>query len=140
MATNTNARARDLSIGALSKATGVNIETIRYYERIGVAPKPPRTAGGHRVYADSDVKRLTFIRRGRELGFTLDQVRALLDLADGSDDACAKVKALTLDHLTDVEQRIADLQRMRDVLTAHAAQCVGARAPACPVIEALFAA
>jgi len=136
----TNARAQGLSIGTISRKTGVNIETIRYYERIGVAPMPPRSAGGHRQYDYDHIKRLTFIRRGRELGFTLDQVRALIDLAEGSDDACAKVKALTLDHLADVEIRIADLERMRDVLAAHAAQCVGMRAPACPVIEALFAA
>ncbi len=70
-------------IGSLSKRTGCNIETIRYYERIGIMPKPPRTEGGHRVYTRDRLKRLTFIRRSRELGFTLDQVRNLLSLADG---------------------------------------------------------
>ena len=140
MPANTITRARGLSIGALSRATGVNIETIRYYERIHIAPKPPRTTGGHRIYDGEHIKRLTFIRRGRELGFTLDQVRTMLGLADGSGAACAQVKSLTLDHLADVEQRIADLDRLRGVLSAHAAKCVGEQAPACPLINALFAA
>ena len=133
-------RAKAFSIGAVSKATGVNIETIRYYERIRIAPKPPRTTGGHRIYDGEHIKRLTFIRRGRELGFTLDQVRTLLGLADGSGDACAQVKSLTLDHLADIEQRITDLQRLQGVLSAHAAKCVGEQAPACPLIDTLFAA
>ena len=72
-------------IGALSGRTGCSIETIRYYERIGLLPAPPRSAGGHRVYDDDHLKRLTFIRRGRALGFTLDQVRGLLGLVDGGD-------------------------------------------------------
>jgi MerR family mercuric resistance operon transcriptional regulator len=128
-----------MSIGILSKATGVNIETIRYYERIGVAPKPPRTEGGHRSYDDEHLKRLVFVRRARELGFTLDQVRTLLEMIDGSDESCEKVKSLTLDHLDDVERKIADLERLRGVLSDHAARCEGERAPACPLIDTLFA-
>ncbi|MFP6774835.1 MAG: helix-turn-helix domain-containing protein [Alphaproteobacteria bacterium] len=131
---------KDISIGGLSKATGVNIETIRYYERIGIIPAPPRTEGGHRVYDPGHQGRLNFVRQGRELGFTLDQIRTLLDLADGGSDTCAKVKSLTLDHLADVEQKIADLQDLRDVLSAHAAQCEGDLAPACPLIDTLYAA
>ncbi|MDH3920601.1 MAG: MerR family transcriptional regulator, partial [Rhodospirillales bacterium] len=88
-----------LTIGALSKNTGCNIETIRYYERIGLLPAPPRSAGGHRLYGEVLLKRLTFIRRGRELGFTLDDIRGLLGLVDGGAYTCAEVKALTLDHL-----------------------------------------
>ncbi len=74
------------------------------------------------------------------MGFTLDQIRTLLNLADGSGDTCAKVKSLTLDHLADVEQKIADLVVMRDVLLAHAEQCEGDLAPACPLIDTLYAA
>jgi MerR family transcriptional regulator, mercuric resistance operon regulatory protein len=131
---------QELSIGGLSAASGVHIETIRYYERIGIAPKPPRTTAGHRVYGDVHIKRFVFVRRGRELGFTLDQVRTLLDLADGSSDTCAKVKVLTLDHLTDVEKKITDLERLREVLSDHADQCEGDHAPDCPLIESLYAA
>ena len=78
-----------LSIGALSKHTDCNIETIRYYERIGMLPEPPRTAGGHRVYGEDDLKRLVFIRRSRELGFNLEDVRGLLCLVDSGRYSCA---------------------------------------------------
>src|SRR5215831_19667296 len=91
-------------IGVLSAEAGVNIETIRYYERIGLMPKPPRSGGGHRVYGATHVKRLGFIRRARELGFSLDEVRDLLGLARGHSLTCADVKALT-------EQRIAGIKR-----------------------------
>ena len=81
------ASAQQLPIGTLSKLTGCNIETIRYYERIGLMPKPPRTPGGRRVYDESHVRRLTFVRRSRELGFTLDDVRELLRLVEGGEGA-----------------------------------------------------
>jgi len=134
-----------ISIGGLSKATGVNIETIRYYERIGIIPAPPRTEAGHRIYDAHHTGRLNFVRRGRQLGFTLDQVRTLLNLADGGGDSCAKVKAMTLEHLADVEQKISDLQSLAEVLSAHATQCDGDlgdgdEAPACPLIDTLYAA
>jgi MerR family mercuric resistance operon transcriptional regulator len=103
---NTSAR---VTIGVLSGHTGVNIETIRYYERIGIAPKPPRSAGGQRLYADEHRQRLIFIRRSRELGFTLDQVRALLGLAGGRRMTCAKVKTLTEAHVGDIRRKVKDL-------------------------------
>ena len=130
----------NILIGGLSKATGVNIETNRYYEHIGIIPPPPRTEGGHRIYDANHLGRLNFVRRGRELGFTLDQVRTLLVLADGGSDSCAKVKSLTLDHLADVAQKIIDLQNLAEVLSTHAAQCDGDEAPACPLIDTLYAA
>lgn len=139
MTLNTNSRARGIPIGVLSKETGVNIETIRYYERIAILPKPPRTGGGHRIYDGEHVKRLNFVRRARELGFTLDQVRTLLDMTDGSGETCEKVKSMTLGHLDDVERKIADLERLRAVLSEHVARCRGERAPACPLIDTLFA-
>jgi len=127
----------EATIGALSKATGVNIETIRYYERIGIVPAPPRTAGGHRLYGADHLKRVAFIRRSRELGFSLQEVRGLLGLVDGGAVTCDQVKAVTLRHLGDVRRRIADLRRMERVLRAMADTCDGGAVPDCPIIETL---
>ena len=127
----------NLLIGGLSRRTGCHIETIRYYERIGLMPKPARTAGGRRIYDGSNVKRLTFIRRGRELGFTLDEVRGLLDLVEGGNYSCEEVKTITLDHLADVQRKIADLRRLARVLKDMAAECAGGTIPECPIVEAL---
>lgn len=124
--------------GALSKRSGCNIETIRYYEKIGLMPDPPRTGSGHRVYADHHVRRLTFIRRCRELGFGLREIRSLLGLVDGGGASCAEVQALTLDHVADVKRKIADLRRMERVLSGMAAQCEDDTIPDCPIIDALF--
>src|SRR3546814_2350116 len=89
-------RSKPYGIGDLSGRTGVNIETIRYYERIGIMPEPPRSAGRQRVYDSGHIKRLAFIRRSRELGFSLDEVRALLTLVDGGDYTCGEVHEMTL--------------------------------------------
>jgi MerR family mercuric resistance operon transcriptional regulator len=127
-----------LGIGALSEQTGCNIETIRYYEREGLLPNPPRTEGGHRMYDDEHLKRLTFIRRSRELGFTLEEVRGLLRMVDGEHYTCAEVKSLTLDHLKDVRGKLADLKKLEKVLKQLADQCTGDKTPDCPIVEALF--
>lgn len=127
-----------LSIGALSKQSGVNIETIRYYEKIGVMPAPPRSAGGYRLYAPDHLKRLGFVRRGRQLGFSLDELRGLLQLVDGHAYTCAEVHALTLKHLTEVRRKIADLRRLEHVMADMVAQCTEDLVPECPVIDALF--
>ena len=129
---------RDVGIGALSQTTGVNIETIRYYERIAILPPPPRSPGGHRLYGVDHMKRLAFVRRSRELGFSLQEVRGLLDLVDGGAGTCDQVKAMTLDHLHDVRRRIADLRRMERVLRGMAATCEGGDVPDCPIIDTLF--
>ena len=129
---------KPFTIGALSKGTGCKIETIRYYERIGLLPKPPRSPGGHRLYQDDHLRRLTFIRRCRELGFTLDEVRGLLHLVDGGAYTCAEVKALTLDHAAELRRKVADLRRMKRVLEEMAAECEGGEVPECPIIDALF--
>ncbi len=129
---------KPFTIGALSKGTGCKIETIRYYERIGLLPKPPRSPGGHRLYQDDHLRRLTFIRRCRELGFTLDEVRGLLRLVDGGAYTCAEVKTLTLDHVAEVRRKLADLRRMKRVLEEMAAECEGGEVPECPIIDALF--
>ncbi len=128
------------SIGRLSKHTGCNIETIRYYEKISLLPAPPRTAGGHRLYAKDHVRRLGFIRRSRELGFSLEEIRALLGLADGGEYNCGKVKEITLHHLQSVKDKIRDLRKLERTLTTISNACGGGVAPRCPIIEALFRA
>ncbi len=135
---NTIPRAGGLSRGQLSKRTGCNIETIRFYEGIGLLLPPPRSQGGHRIYDESDLKRLVFIRRCRELGFTLDEVRGLLHLVDDHSYTCAEVRDITLKHLTEVRKKISDLKRLQNTLAGFVAKCHGDTVPDCPVIEALF--
>ncbi|MFT4935432.1 MAG: MerR family mercuric resistance operon transcriptional regulator [Pseudoalteromonas distincta] len=128
-----------IQIGELSRRTGCNIETIRYYERIGLMPAPPRR-GRYRSYGGEDVGRLGFVRRARELGFTLDEVRALLGLAGGGGQAsCAEVRTLAASHLTDVRARIADLRRMERVLADSVRACDAGQDPGCPLIQSLYA-
>lgn len=127
-----------MKIGQLSKRTDCNIETIRYYEKIRLLPAPPRSEGGYRLYGADHLKRLAFIRRSRELGFTLDEIRSLLRLVDKGEYTCAEVKALTLAHLDEVRKKIRDLKAMQRVLSQMAAQCDAATIPECPIIEALF--
>jgi MerR family mercuric resistance operon transcriptional regulator len=127
-----------LSIGTLSKHSGVNLETIRYYEKIAVMPKPGRTNAGYRIYGPDHLKRLIFIRRSRELGFSLDEVRGLLKLVDGGRYTCAQVRTITLDHLAEVQRKIVDLRRLEGILAEVAGKCRGGRVPKCPVIDALF--
>ena len=126
----------EFGIGELSQRTRVNIETVRYYEKIGLLPRPPRTGGGHRVYADAQLKRLVFIRRSRELGFTLDEIRNLLGMVEGG-YACGKVQEAALAHLKTIRSKIADLRRMERTLADTAAQCEGGTAPECPIIDVL---
>ena len=129
-----------LPIGALAKQTGCKVETIRYYEQIGVLPPPARSSGGQRRYTVNHLKRLYFVRRARALGFTLNEVRALLRLVDGGHYTCAEVESLTLAHLDDVGKKIADLRKLETVLKDMASQCDGGTVPDCPVIDALFGA
>ncbi len=131
---------RGYQIGALSLETGVNIETIRYYERIGVMPPPPRTEGGQRVYDEDHLNRLTFIRRSRELGFTLDQIRDLLGLVRGHGLTCGEVQAMTVGHVADIRRKVKDLKRLERVLNDLAARCHGKEVPDCPILEVLSAA
>ncbi|HEY1560572.1 MAG TPA: helix-turn-helix domain-containing protein [Caulobacteraceae bacterium] len=129
----------DVPIGVLAGQSGVKIETIRWYEKIGVMPKPPRSAGGYRLYSAEHLKRLTFIRRGRELGFSLDELRELIRLVDGHAFTCAQVKALMLEHVADIRRKIADLQRLARVMKDISSRCAGNDVPECPIIDALFA-
>ncbi|MGI9422847.1 MAG: MerR family transcriptional regulator [Hyphomicrobiaceae bacterium] len=126
------------SIGVLSDLTGVNVETIRYYERVGVLPKPPRTEGGHRAYDETFARRLAFVSRSRRLGFSLEEIRSLLGLVDEHEYTCADVRELTLRHAAEARRKIADLRKLELTLKAMAAQCHGGRVPDCPIVDALF--
>ena len=125
-------------IGAMSQETGVNIETIRYYERIGIMPKPDRTEGGNRQYNHDQLKRLFFIRRCRELGFRIEEIRELLQMVDGDNFSCGEVHAMTMDHLNSVKKKLSDLRRLEKSLKAMAAECSKGDVPDCPVIDTLF--
>ncbi len=130
--------ATSLSRGALARLSGVNSETIRYYEKMGLMPDPQRSAGGHRIYDQLHLKRLSFIRRTRELGFTIREVRGLLDLVDGEEYTCAEVRDRTMVHLRDVEQKLRDLKKMKRTLNSMVSKCEGGLVPECPIIDALF--
>ena len=127
-----------IQIGELSRRTGCNIETIRYYERIGLLPAPPRR-GRYRRYGAEDVGRLVFVRRARELGFTLDDVRTLLGLAAGGQAACGEVRELAASHLEDVRARIVDLKRMERALADSVRACDAGQDRRCPLIQTLYA-
>lgn len=105
-----------LTIGELAKATGVQVGTIRYYERAGVLPRPARTAGGYRLYSSGDVGGVGFVRRARELGFSLDQVRELLGLADDPARPCDEIDAIARTHLAEVEAKLTQLEALRSEL------------------------
>jgi len=126
----------NITIGKLSERSGVKVETIRYYERIGLIPAPMRTEGRHRLYEGDDIKRLFLIRRSRELGFSLDDIRDLLRLAEHG-SSCGEVWQITLAHAARIRERIADLERIERLLLAAAAQCEGGQAPECPILEVL---
>lgn len=130
------AQLTDFTIGQLSRETGVGIETIRYYEKVRLMPKPLRTGGGHRLYSNEQLKRLLFIRRSRELGFTMQEIRNLLALVDGG-YTCGQVKTVALDHLKAVRLKISDLRRMERTLADTAARCRGGGAPECPIVDVL---
>ena len=101
-------------------------------------PKPARSTGSYRLYTTEHLKRLTFVRRGRELGFTLDELRDLLRLVDGHAYTCVEVRTLTLGHVADIRRKIADLKRLERVMVDISSRCSGKRIPDCPIIDALF--
>ena len=127
-----------LLIGEISRRTGVNIETIRYYERIEVMPKPKRSEGGQRLYDESQLNRLGFIKRSRELGFSLKEICTLLTLVDSGEMTCSEVQALTVEHLREVRSKIADLRKLERALKNLAAQCSLGDVSDCPIVETLY--
>ena len=141
MASITASRARSLTIGALSDLAAVNIETIRYYERINLMSKPPRTAGGHRSYQQQHVKQLRFIKRARELGFGISNIRTLLTLSADRSSSCTDLRVVAAHHLKDVRAKRDDLTKLENVLTETIEhcdeQCCGKPMPPCPILEIL---
>ncbi|HJU19252.1 MAG TPA: helix-turn-helix domain-containing protein [Stellaceae bacterium] len=131
------ARKPGITIGGLAKATGTQAETIRYYERIGLLPAPGRSSGNYRLYGAKDAERLAFVRRSRDLGFGIEDIRALLALAEKGDRDCGEVDAIARDHLADVERKITDLERLARELRRLIRQCHGGRISECRIIEAL---
>jgi len=123
-----------LTIGRLARAAGVNVETIRYYQRRGLIATPRRPPGGIRLYPPESRARLRFIRRAQELGFTLSEIRELLALGGGH---CADTRQLAEAHLAQIEQRLRDLGKIRRTLTALVRRCRAGREPLCPIIETL---
>lgn len=126
-----------MQIGSLSERSGVNIETIRYYERIGVLPSPQRAVNGRRAYSDADAQRLSFVRHARELGFDLRAVRALLALQEQPEASCVNASRLAKAELVAVEDRIERLLRLRDELRHMVAECDEGRVAQCRVIQSL---
>ena len=128
--------SKPLTIGVLARDSGVNLETIRFYERSGLMPAPQRSPAGYRHYQEQDIRRLRFIRRGRELGFSLEEIRSLLDLAAHPESPCTSADQMVREHLDAIETRIRDLQNMRAELSKLAG-CHSGHAEHCRLLEAL---
>jgi MerR family mercuric resistance operon transcriptional regulator len=138
MAGETTTETRFLTRGKLAARAGCNLETVRYYEQVGLLPPPPRSRGGHRLYGEDLIKRLTFIRRSRDLGFTIQEIRDLLRLVDGRKYTCAEVEALARSHVREIRRKIGDLRKLQGVLQTMASKCSQGNVPECPIIDALF--
>lgn len=128
-----------MTIGKVAEKTGCHIETIRYYEKERLLASPERSEGGHRLYTNSLIERLVFIRRSRELGFSVLEIRGLLSIVDGEQVSCERVKHLAETHLEDIRAKVRDLRRMEKTLGELSRQCSGTDVPECPIIEALQA-
>ena len=127
-----------LSIGQIAKRTGVTVEAIRFYEKQALLPEPRRSASGYRQYLPAAAKRVRFIQRAKELGFSLKEIYALLSLRDTQDGSCADVKGQALQKVSEIDQKIHDLNRIRSALTALAEQCGGkGDLRECPILDAL---
>ena len=126
-----------LAIGTLAKRTGTKVQTVRYYEQIGLMPEPGRTEGGQRRYGDADLDRLAFIRHARQLGFTLEAIRELLDLSDNPSRSCAEVDVIAHRQLKEVEARIARLEALRKELKRMLRECSRDTVSDCRVLEVL---
>jgi MerR family transcriptional regulator, mercuric resistance operon regulatory protein len=133
----TDSRAQAFPIGALSKRSGVNVETIRYYERAKMLAPPPRTISGRRMYDAKDLRTLVFIRRSRELGFSLHDIRALLRLSSSDRASCREVREIAAHHLQHIRANLGDLKKLERLLAKTVAKCSGKTAPDCPVLDIL---
>jgi len=128
------------TIGQLAKKANCKVETVHYYEKTGLMPEPPRTEGGHRTYNISHAKRLNYIRRSRELGFTIEQIKELLLFIDEPDHYCGEVKAMAMLQARNVQKKINDLEKLKLALNKMVHQCQGESLPTdmCPIIDALY--
>ncbi len=124
-------------IGELARRTGVRVETIRWYEKMGLIDPPPRSAGNYREYDAAALARLSFIRRGRDLGFSLEQIETLMNLTRDPKADCAEVDAIAREHLTAIERKIADLLALRRQLSTVLDSCAGGTIGNCNILEAL---
>ncbi len=124
--------------GELAKWFGCHQETVRYYEKIGLLPPPARSKGGHRLYKIDDQRHLRFILRGRELGFSIDELRSLLSLVDSKTYTCGEIHDLTVSHLGSVRQKISYLKRLERTLVRISNECSGGAVPECPIIDTLW--
>jgi MerR family transcriptional regulator, mercuric resistance operon regulatory protein len=127
----------EIAIGELSQRTECNIETIRYYERIKILPPPPRSGSGRRIYDQTHLRTLVFIRRSRELGFSLDEIRALIRLGGPAKATCREVREIAAHHLEDIRAKLRDLKKLERLLASTVAKCSGRTAPDCPVLDIL---
>ena len=135
----TSSGTENISIGELSKHSGVNIETIRYYERIKMLPPPPRTANGRRVYGPAEKRTLAFIRSSRDLGFSLEEIRTLLALGGPERASCADVHKIASAHLANVRSKLSDLVKLETILADTVVRCSEGANPDCPVLNILDA-
>ncbi len=130
--------ARTLKRGELAKRTGCHLESIRYYENAGLMPEPARTDAGHRIYDGEGERRLKFILRARELGFTVEELKGLLKLVDGDSQSCGEVYDMTQAHIASIQNKIADLKKLKKTLSRISMGCARGDAPECPIIDALY--
>lgn len=132
-----HAPASVLKRSDLARLTGCNLETIRYYESVGLMPDPPRTSSGHRRYGAAHVERLNFVMRARDLGFTMEEIRGLLSMVDRGNHTCAEVERMGRRHLENVRAKIRDLEAIEAILSSTIEQCSGTSTPDCPLLETL---
>lgn len=127
-----------LGSSELAKQGGINQESIRFYEKEGLLPKPPRTAGGYRVFSTDDVRRVRFIKRAQEIGFSLREIKELLALSSEPDTNCGDVRERAEAKLSDIDRKLADLKRIRKALARLTAECGGrGTIDGCPILESL---
>lgn len=129
-----------LNIGDAAAASGVSAKMIRHYEEAGLIPKPRRTESGYRLYTEADVHRLRFVRQARDFGFSLERIAALLNLWQDTRRPSSRVKALAVEHIRELDQKLAQMQAMKAALEHLVCHCQGDDRPHCPILESLATA
>jgi MerR family transcriptional regulator, mercuric resistance operon regulatory protein len=130
---------KKMTIGKLAIESGVNVTSVRFYERIGLMGVPERTLGRHRVYSNDHLRRLRFIHRARDLDFSIEEIRRLLALDEPARTSCREVQEITAAHLKNIRQKLASLRRIEDILARTLKQCSGKATPQCPILDLLNA-